>query len=185
MRNWNNQELIRIQEREQEAALKAVSDFSALISKRLYRQKRFLWAIRGGLVDGSEEDVSEYRFILIEWNDKFREIQARLSYSFGNNLALLVEDDFQSELTRLNSILDELAKDEVNESSGELSVAENRLNILGHKSISLTTKLLRKIRNLELPVFQEKNEISFKNRSNLQVGRLLFRLFGIGGHSLH
>lgn len=178
-RNWRNQNLVRLRETEQEVALKVVKDFATLISKRLYRQKRFLWAVRDGRTGDGDTDISEYRSVLLEWNDKFREIETRVAYSFDNETMARIENRFQPELVRIHQILvQEKGKPNL-ANAALLAKAERSLDVLGHESISLTKDLLRRIRGLEFSIFLNKDEISFRNRSNLSIGHLFFRLFGI------
>lgn len=65
-RSWKHQHWEKIRTDRAEAALATVERASALIDKRLYRQRRLLWAIRRGDCTELEAERLEYRTAVFE-----------------------------------------------------------------------------------------------------------------------
>nr|WP_299243685.1 hypothetical protein [uncultured Halomonas sp.] len=176
-RSWRNQDWLKLKNKEQEAALSVISELSALMGKRLYRQKRYLWAVKAGSSDEKDSDTSEYRRILFEWNDKLSEMQTRIEYSFGRQAMMKLDQEVQDEFSDCHRLI-ELAKNG-KEPLSSLDNVEWRLNVLGGKNISISSDLLRRVREEEFSIFPKSHYVSFGNRERLSCLYLIFRLFGL------
>ncbi|WP_150123455.1 hypothetical protein [Halotalea alkalilenta] len=174
-RNWRNQALVKEYDRERESAISLISELSSLLHKRIYRQKRYLWATQSP--NNNQADIDEYRSTLLEWNDKLGEISVRLEYSFGKEASLELERNFQQELASINSIIYGV---QIGKSSPQsLHGLETRLNTLTGLSNILIEKFLLRIRLMRFASFSGRGEISFQNRSNLSHFYLFRRLLGM------
>ncbi|MFG6157662.1 hypothetical protein ACGTNG_02520 [Halomonas sp. 1390] len=175
-RSWKKREDVRFEERERDSALKIVSEFSELSSKRLYRQKRYLWAVSGGDEDVECKDKAEYRKVLLEWNDRLRSILVSLGYSFGDDEVAYVERTIQAKFVDANRLINLLY-----EGGGEVSKTEidRRLDVLGADLVAFNKKLLRRVREDNFSSLPLKTKVCFSNRKNLSFSYLFFRLFGL------
>ena len=83
-RYWVHQNFEKRREEQKTAASAIAYELAHLLDRRLYRQRRFLWALRSGGDAAIEEARAEYQKILFEWNDNFGRIKAALWTSFGH-----------------------------------------------------------------------------------------------------
>lgn len=175
-RSWRNREEVRFEERERDFALKTVSEFSELSSKRLYRQKRYLWEVsrKNGL--SCSKDKAEYRKVLLEWNDRLRSLLVSVGYSFGDEEVTHVEQKIQKNFVEAHRLIDTLEKGEGDVSEMEI---DKQLDYLGARLVYFNKKLLKRIREDNFSSLPLKTKVCFSNRKNLTSSYLFFRLFGL------
>lgn len=175
-RSWRNREEVRFEERERDFALKIVSEFSELSSKRLYRQKRYLWEVsrKNGLSCG--KDKSEYRKVLLEWNDLLRSLLVSVGYSFGDEEVAYVENNIQKKFVESHRLIDNLEKGGVDVTEMEI---DKQLDDLGARLVYFNKRLLKRIREDDFSSLPLKTKVCFSNRRNLSSSYLFFRLFGL------
>ncbi len=173
---WAKRDKVRYYEKEEEAALSLIEDFSVLSYKRLHRQRRKLWSIRSEF--SSQAVEKDYSEVVSEWNEKLGVLLARIKYSFGSEAAREVEYDIQKDFYVLNNAIINLENGVV--SQGEAAEIEKRLNVLGSKIVAVIENLMIKVREGRFSTFPIEEQVSFGNRKNLSFSYLLARLFGLG-----
>lgn len=92
-RSWMHQQWEKLREDRRRTALATVERASELVDKRLYRQRRLLWAIRGGDRAEIESERGEYRSVVFAWMDNLGRIKAELWTSFDRYTAINFEEE--------------------------------------------------------------------------------------------
>jgi len=174
-KSWKRQDQERLREKEQDAAMKVVAEVSSLMGKRLYRQKRYLWAVRSGDGTSIDKESLSYREVLIEWNERLHAMQAQIEYSFGRQFMMELETEIQAVFHRCHSEIEAFKC----QGLGDLSSQERSLNCLGYEIKKYNGVMLKKIRDYDLTAFSKKGVVSFNNRHNLSLIYLFLRLFGL------
>ncbi|MDB5481920.1 MAG: hypothetical protein JWO83_2973 [Caulobacteraceae bacterium] len=147
-----------------------------MVDKRLYRQRRFLWAIRRGSPVEIETERQEYRSALFQWMDNLGRTKAELWVSFDKWTAMSFETQIHDRLAR-NGRRIELA---LRTGHGtNLTDEERDLDRLGRSSYEFMHRLLERIQREEINGLEGRNELSYRNWDNLSSGFLLARLFGL------
>ncbi|QTP56232.1 hypothetical protein HNO51_16990 [Billgrantia sulfidoxydans] len=173
---WAKRDKIRYYEKEEEAALSLIEDFSFLSYKRLHRQRRKLWSIKA---EDSEQAVEKaYSEVVNEWNEKLGVLLARIKYSFGSEAAWEVEYDIQRGFYILNNEVRKLEREIF--SQEKYVEIEQRLNVLGSRIVVVIENLMLKVREGRFSTFPIERQVCFGNRKRLSCSYLLARLFGLG-----
>jgi hypothetical protein len=149
---------------------------SELIDRRLYRQRRLLWAIRRGDAEEIETERREYRSAVFNWMDSLGSLKAELWAGFDRWTAINFEAELHDRFARNGARL-ELALRTGQGTS--LNYEERDLNSLGRSSYEFTQRLLGRIQREELNGLLGHFELSYDNWENLNSTFLLARLFGL------
>lgn len=171
-RSWKRQEEVKRNDRAQHDARSVANDLSTLVAKRIYRQKRFAWYKLNN--DGTEADAAEYRMILLEWNDRLADINARLMYSFGYSTTLALDREIHQPIALAHrSIQDQKSSTEI--------VAQ--LSAISEHGYRFCEALQRRAKNFELEGYEGKKTICYSNRASLSNSHLLMRLLGLSNET--
>jgi hypothetical protein len=175
-RNWRFQNFEQFRQQRLSQASKTVDGLSKLIDRRLYRQRRLLWAVRSGDQSELSEALQNYREILFEWMDSLGQIKAELWLSFDKYTAIRFEEEVHDRFAALGRQIEHVIR---TKSRSLLVQEERRLNVLGRSSYEFVHQLLRRISQEDLSGLTGRDHISFENWDNLSTGYLVKRLFGI------
>lgn len=174
-RSWRNQHWEELRLQRIAAASRTAQDLSKFIDRRLYRQRRVIWAVRKG---GSEQAaaIEDYREAIFEWMDNLGRMKAELWQSFGRYTAIDFEDRIHDQFALVGRNIEaQIRKGRVN----SLAQEEAALNRLGRTSYEFVHNLLSMISSEDLVGLRGRDIVSFENWDNLSTGFLIKRLFGI------
>ncbi|MBM3542979.1 MAG: hypothetical protein FJX44_00500 [Alphaproteobacteria bacterium] len=176
-RYWIQQNFEKRREEQKTAASTVAYEVAKLLDRRLYRQRRFLWALLSGDDTAIEAARAEYDEILFEWNDNFGRIKAALWTSFVRDVMLQFEslnDRFSASGSELEAVyLGRLPKDPT------LRQNEGFLRILGYDNYQFVHECLTDVRIDHVGDLQLFSHVSQENWNRLTSSFLLRRLFGL------
>lgn len=176
-RNWKHQNRETIRKEQREAAVDVVQQLASLLDRRLYRQRRYLYALYHRADSARlDEARKEYNFILFEWNDNLGRFKAILTVLFDMRQALNLEgfhDRFQGTGKNLELY------DRSGHADYPLHSYEEALNILGAETSNWVAHLLERINCDRLRAYSSLFHVSHSNWDNLSTSYLLKRLFGL------
>jgi hypothetical protein len=175
-RSWKHQQWEKLREDRTQAALATVERASQLIDRRLYRQRRLLWAVRRGLAAEIEVEKDEYRSAVFQWMDNLGRTKAELWVSFDQWTAISFEDQLHDPFARNGARIERALR---TRQGTRLSEEERELNRLGRSSYEFMQQLLGRIQREEINGLVGRYELSYRNWENLTSGFLLARLFGL------
>lgn len=175
-RSWKHQQWEKLRDDRTRAALTTVERASELVDKRLYRQRRLLWAIRRGDGAAIEAERQEYRSAVFQWMDNLGRTKAELWTSFDRWTALSFEEQLHDRFARNGIRLERALR---TGQGTKLSDEERELNYLGRASYEFMQRLLERIQREELNGLMGRHELSYRNWENLNSAFLLARLFGL------
>jgi hypothetical protein len=175
-RNWalQNWERLRVERVNQAAA--TVEDVAKLVDRRLYRQRRLLWATRSGSSLELENALRDYREAVFEWMDNLGHLKAELWRSFDRFTAMQFEDQIHTAFASIGRKMQEKIRGKL---PGLLSQEERELDRLGRSSYLFVHTLLERIAREDLNGLRGRNIVSFENWDRLSVSFLTKRLLGI------
>lgn len=176
-RNWRHQHREQLRQERRAAALTLVEDLSNLMDRRLYRQRRFIWALRSGHKERICRAITEYNEALFDWNDNYGRIKARLWSLFDRGEFLRFEDEIHNRFQKAGAIIEEVANKMVPISA--LAAQERELNRLGYQCQLMMKSLLERIAKERLAGLQDQLTVSHDNWDNLSDVFLIKRLFGL------
>jgi hypothetical protein len=175
-RSWKHQQWEKLRTERAEAALVTVERASALVDKRLYRQRRLLWAIRRGDPTDLEAERQEYRAAVFEWMDNLGRTKAELWAAFDRWTAVAFERDLHDRFARNGRQLEAALR---SGARARLANEERELNKLGKSSYEFMQRLLERIQREDLNGLTGRYELSYRNWENLTSAFLWTRLFGL------
>lgn len=172
-RSWQNQDDVKAREKARQDALSVVHEISELLGKRIHRQKRYLWSIRG---PKNCEDAAEYRNVLLDWNDRLGNVKARIMFSYGRETMNNFESMFHVKLATAHEKMSTIS--ERDKHRDEIEKIQKILDDLGQNANDFCENLLERAKSLDIEDYTDRNEIRMSNRRNLSVVYLTRRLFG-------
>lgn len=175
-RAWRNQHFQGFRDQRITAAGKITQDIARLIDRRLYRQRRVIWALRQGKPADINEALGEYRNAIFEWMDNLGRIKAELWQSFGRYTAIQFEGDIHDRFAAVGRNIEARVR---GKNSGPLVQEERDLNSLGRSSYEFVHYLLARISQEDLVGLVGRDTVSYSNWDNLPTGFLIKRLFGV------
>src|SRR4051812_25323362 len=92
-RNWIRQQFLGSQEKLISELKGIFVELDALLSKRLFRTRRLLYALRRGSAEKIEQSLKEYDAVVVEWNEKRSSLQIRLVRVINVTMANEFEHD--------------------------------------------------------------------------------------------
>jgi hypothetical protein len=98
-RGWVHQNFEKRRDEQKRAATELALEVARHMDRRLYRQRRLVWATRSG--NRIEQAQKEYREALFEWNDNYERIKAALWISFDRHAMLEFEEQIHNEFRLL------------------------------------------------------------------------------------
>lgn len=175
-RSWMNQHWEKVREERTKAALLAVEDAAKLIDRRLYRQRRFLWAARRGPSPELTAARQDYQEVIFEWMDNLGRLKAELWLSFDRWTAVRFEGDVHDEFASVGRRIERAVR---GGRPTPLGQEERQLDALGRSSYEFIHELLRRVATEDIRGLSGRDQVSFENWNNLSTGFLLRRLFGL------
>lgn len=175
-RSWKQQNWECVRERKIKSALSTVEDAARLFDRRLYRERRLLWAARKGNSNEIEAARSEYQIALFEWMDNLGRIKAELWVSFDQWTATRFEDELHDRLRKVGSRIEAKLQGKLRSA---LIEEERALNELGRSGYTFIHELLKRIEIENLNGLAGHDDISYENWNNLTSGYLIRRLLGL------
>lgn len=175
-RAWRNQHFQGFRDQRIAAASKITQDIANLIDRRLYRQRRVIWAIRQGEPADVDQALAEYRGAIFEWMDNLGRIKAELWQSFDRCTAIQFEEQIHDRFAAVGRNIEARIR---GTRRGALAQEERDLNTLGRSSYEFVHGLLTRISREDLVGLVGRDTVSYSNWDNLSTGFLLKRLFGV------
>jgi hypothetical protein len=176
-RSWNERHWVETREKRTKSALATVESAARLIDKRLYRERRLLWASRREGTDEITAAQKEYQSVLFEWMDNLGRIKAELWHAFGKWAALQFEQNIHDEFVLIGIRIEAKLR---GRELGSLAIEEQKLNVLGRTAYEFIYRLLELIAEEQLVGLTDRDAVTFENWNNLSIGFLVKRLFDIG-----
>jgi hypothetical protein len=105
-RNWIRQQRIGSQEKLIIELKVLFAELDALLSKRLYRERRLLWALRRANEEGLKTALAQYDEVIQDWNEKRNSFQIRLVRVVSVSLAQEFEDHISRKLISIGGELE-------------------------------------------------------------------------------
>jgi hypothetical protein len=175
-RNWRFQNWERLREERVKQAVATVEVLAKLVDRRLYRQRRLLWASRSGASADIEIALKDYRAAIIEWMDNFGHLKAELWRSFDRYTAIQFEEEIHTPFASIGRKIEEKIRRNL---PNLLSEEERQLDRLGRSSYQFVHMLLERIATEDLNGLRGRDSVSFENWDRLSISFLTKRLFGI------
>lgn len=173
-RSWLRQNYTTNREDARKEAINTLSRLTEIVSKRIYRQKRYARSI----ILGDKERLSisriEYEESLFDWNDSFGSIKLGLRHYFGLGASVHFENELMRQLVKNGSKLESLDKKGLRTGAATL---EHELSVIADEFSWFTERLLSRANQYEIAGAIPEGEISHRNAANLTIPFLVFRLF--------
>lgn len=176
-RNWQHQHWQQIRNERTKAALPVVERAAALVDKRLYAQRRFLWSLRSGDDAEIAAALADYRIAIKEWMENLGRTKAELWNAFDKYTAVSFEQIIHDRFASNGRSLESRYKDR---KFGGLASEEKELNKLGKRAYEFSQSLLDRIGKEDINGLEGRNKLSFDNWENLSTSYLFNRLLGLG-----
>lgn len=174
--SWVQQNWDKLRSERKASALVVVQRASELFDRRLYRQRRLLWAVRGGDPPQIERELEEYRSAVFAWMDNLGRTKAELWASFDRWTATSFERELHDPLAEIGRRIERALRT----GHGTMLSAEERdLNRLGRDGYEFMQRLLERIQDEDLEGLAGRYRLALNNWENLSVAYLLARLFGL------
>ena len=175
--NWQNQHWEQKREERRTAALATVNTLSLLVDRRLYRQRKFLWALRRGNEKSLEAARLEYAAVVAEWMENLGRMKASLWADFDRYTMIDFEERIHDEFARIGKSLEAGFR---NKRLRNLYTEESDLNRLGKTSYEFSNELLQRINAEDISGLRGRWSLDYENWDNLSSCFLLSRLFDLG-----
>lgn len=175
-RSWMNQHWETLREEKTRFAQIAVENVAKLVDRRLYRQRRLLWAARKGPSRELDSALKDYQDVVFEWMDNLGRLKAELWMSFERWVAVRFEEEIHDEFASIGRAIEGVVR---SGKPASLGGEERRLDELGLFSNQLIHSLLVRISNGQIRGLDDRDRVSLDNWNNLTTGFLLRRLFGL------
>lgn len=175
-RNWKYQHWEHLREQRVKEAVATVDELAKLVDRRLYRQRRLLWATRLGMSPELKNALKDYREAIFEWMDNLGHLKAELWRSFDRYTAVQFEDEIHTPFASIGRRIEEKIRRKLPDL---LSAEEKQLNALGRSSYEFVHMLLERIATENLNGLTGRDVVSLENWDHLSTSFLLKRLFGI------
>lgn len=172
-RNWQNQDDVKAREKARQDALSVAHEISELLGKRVHRQMRYLWSLRGPY---NADDVVEYRKVLLAWNDRLGNVKTRIMFSFGRQTMNDFEYQFHVQLAEAHKQM--IAFSENHKPVRDIESIQKMLDDLGQNANYFCEQLLDRAKSLEIEGYTGRDSVSISNRKNLSTIFLARRLLG-------
>lgn len=164
-RNWIRQQHISNHEKLVSELKSIFVDLDSLLSKRLFRTRRVLYALRHGNADRIKESVDNYDNVICEWNEKRNSFQIRLVRVISVELATdNFEHDLSRRFVRIGGQLERLARAALSGSlpsnfRDTLTDLELELDFLSRSVYEFSREIYKKLQ-------QEQNQLFYIDRFN-------------------
>lgn len=175
-RSWRHQHWQQVRNERTRAALPVVERASVLVDKRLFAQRRFLWALRSGDQEDIDSALSEYRQAVKDWMENLGRTKAELWNAFDKYTAISFEEILHDKFAANGRKLESRYRSGGN---GGLRDEEYELHKLGKRSYEFSQDLLDRIGREEINGLSGHNRLSFQNWENLSSTYLISRLLGL------
>jgi len=175
-RSWVQQNWDKLRLDRKASALAVVQRASELFDRRLYRQRRLLWAVRGRDPKQIETELEEYRAAVFAWMDNLGRTKAELWASFDRWTATRLETELHDPLAEIGRRIERAL---LTERGTTLSAEERDLNRLGRSGYEFMQRLLERIQDEDLEGLVGRYRLTLNNWENLSISFLLARLFGL------
>lgn len=175
-RNWHRQRSEELREERTQRALSVAENIARLVDRRLYRQRRLLWALQRGDLDEIAVARQDYKDAVFEWMDNLGRIKAELWSSFDQHTATSFERQVHDKFAKIGREIEAAIR---SSADNKLVQEEKKLNVLGYSSYRFVHSLLERISDENINGLSGKDSISFDNWNNLSSLVLLKRLFGL------
>jgi peptidoglycan hydrolase-like protein with peptidoglycan-binding domain len=151
-RAWQQQHKVERREEEHRQAVQTFEELASLLDKRLYRMRRWYWAIKRRLEGGGLDQVSaarnDYDEVLLVWNDNLNRILALVDTSFGHGVRRQLETGVFEEFAAVGRALEEFARQASGDrKSVEIPPLGRRLNMLSYQVYRLDSQMLSLMRD--------------------------------------
>ena len=140
-------------EDEHRQAMQTFEELARLLDRRLYRMRRWYWAIKRRLEDGAGLDQisaarKDYDEVLLVWNDNLNRMLALVDISFGRDVRRQLETGVFEEFAAVGRALEEFAR----QASGDREDVEipplgRKMNMLRHRVYRLNSQMLSLMRD--------------------------------------
>ncbi len=146
-RSWKNQDFEMRKEKQLEAASKLFEEVSSLMDKRLYLERRVLYAHQDrkrGLPDKTAQCFSDYNLFLYEWNFSLNKNICKLEQYFGHEIKSLFHDRISKDFNWIGILLRRL---HLNIQSPSFSNILGAIDITNERVFKLDQKMLSRLKN--------------------------------------
>jgi hypothetical protein len=153
-RTWNHQFFVYRGVAEWETATRLFEEVSQLCDRRLYRMRRVVWALKGGVRDDLDDRLADYKEALFAYNDKINYHLAMVESYFGTALRNDLESDVFANFARLGNDLDHaLTSSDV----VDLESLESGLDELSDELYSINVRMIHALQDGRIGNRNEKN----------------------------
>ncbi len=151
-RAWSRQQFLNNQDKIITELKTIFVEFDLLLSKRIFRTRRILYALRRGDPEKIRQSLVDYDGVVTEWNDKRNSLQIRLVRVISTRFSEDFEHDLSPKFVGLGAQLEQLAKAADNNSlprnfKATLSRIEGQLNLLNRSSYEFSRELYKSLQN--------------------------------------
>jgi hypothetical protein len=108
--NWLRQQKIESRERLVAELRTIFVDLDLMLSRRLFRTRRLLYALRQGNSERISKCLGEYDEVVCDWNERRNSFQVRLVRVISQELARQFEFDLSSTFVGVGSVLERLVR---------------------------------------------------------------------------
>jgi peptidoglycan hydrolase-like protein with peptidoglycan-binding domain len=139
-----------LRESERQAAAMVFDEISRAMDRRLYRMRRFYWALKRADEDRVAEAIDGYRSVLVEWNDSLNRNLALANRYFGEDVWSWLDGGIYEEFQRLGRHLEERFRqrhDPEPESRGRLLAVGRELTALSDDLYNLNRFMVSRIQH--------------------------------------
>jgi len=151
-RAWSRQQFLNNQDKTITELKTIFVEFDLLLSKRIFRSRRILYALRSGNPSKLEQSLVEYNGVISEWNDKRNSLQIRLVRVVSSRFSEEFEHDLSPRFVQIGAQLEQLARAAGNNKlprnfKSILTQIEAELNRLNRSSYEFSRELYKKLQS--------------------------------------
>ena len=178
-RNWEHQNFEKWRDEQKKLGSDVALEIAAALDKRLYRQRRFLWALQSGREEAIEAARRDYVESVFLWNDNFGRFKAILWASFGDDAVDIFEGEINKTFVDVGSMLQAVHAGQRSSPRQDLAKGERTLNVLNYRSSRFVYHRLADVKHERVGGLPKFSEVYQKNWRFLSTTFLVRRLFGL------
>lgn len=147
-RSWMRQQKFLGAEKEYQALVELSNEVSSTLSRRIYKSRRLLWAVRSLSDDYVEDRLREYDSSLVEWNEKLTSMYVRLTIYADYYDRWELDSYFQEPLQQVGIKLEAAVRARRSGKTpnySDLYEAEKSLEHIHARSLNFTRGLLKQV----------------------------------------
>jgi hypothetical protein len=180
-RSWVRQQQFLGIEKEYFALMELSTELANTISRRLYKTRRLLWAVRSLSDELMEDRLKEYDTALVEWNESLSAYYVRLTiyatYAGRYDLDGRIHQPFQTIGSQLETMVRE-RRQGTHPARADMFRIERSLNSLQAETLNFSRDVLKRVEETRQKVyFGNKIPYSRENLKKFSTWQLIKALF--------